>query len=174
QKSSDRGLTWSGSNVGLPFDASVNAFAVAPQTPSTLYAGTESGVFKSLDGGSTWGVTGSTPLRIRSLAIDPQTSATIYAGPFIDGLYKCGGAGASWAAANNGLSMFFVRAIAIDPVTPATVYVGGNNLFAGSGVSKSTDAGGSWSDVSSGLTDLFVSALAIDPQNPATLAAGAE
>ncbi|HEY7189415.1 MAG TPA: hypothetical protein VH436_22815, partial [Vicinamibacterales bacterium] len=30
------------------------AIAVDPQTPSTLYAGTKGGVFKSTDGGSEW------------------------------------------------------------------------------------------------------------------------
>src|SRR5206468_1255774 len=32
--------------------------AIDPVTPDTVYAGTESGVFKSVDGGATWTATG--------------------------------------------------------------------------------------------------------------------
>src|SRR2546428_12908969 len=59
-----------------PHSETINALAIDPQTPTTLYAGTSGhGVFKSADGGGNWsavntglttpygGITGSAPSR---------------------------------------------------------------------------------------------------------------
>src|SRR5207253_2905038 len=61
-KSTAGGVSWAAAGAGLPQrDASspsreVLSVAIDPQTPSTLYAGTSGGgVFKSTDGGGTWG-----------------------------------------------------------------------------------------------------------------------
>jgi hypothetical protein len=45
--------TWAAASTGLP-DVPVNAFAVDPLNSSYLYAGTDIGVFNSIDGGATW------------------------------------------------------------------------------------------------------------------------
>jgi hypothetical protein len=50
--------SWVASSTGLP-DAPVNAFAVDPLNSSYLYAGTDIGVFNSIDGGATWTAYGS-------------------------------------------------------------------------------------------------------------------
>jgi plastocyanin len=50
--------TWAAASTGLP-DVPVNAFAVDPLNPSYLYAGTDIGVFNSIDGGTTWNAYGS-------------------------------------------------------------------------------------------------------------------
>ena len=48
-KSTDGGTSW------VPTGAiAAYTFAIDPVTPTVLYAGTESGVFKSIDGGATW------------------------------------------------------------------------------------------------------------------------
>jgi len=53
-KSTNGGATWSGSSTGLT-NTSVNILAIDPQTPTTLYVGTNGGgVFKSTDGGAHW------------------------------------------------------------------------------------------------------------------------
>ena len=51
-------------------------------TPTTLYAGTWGGVFKSTNGGGNWSAvnTGLTDTYVNALAIDPATPATLYAG----------------------------------------------------------------------------------------------
>ncbi len=64
-------------NTGLA-NASVTALAIDPQTPATLYAGTDgSGLFKSTNAGGGWSAinTGLTDSSVRVLAIDPQTPA---------------------------------------------------------------------------------------------------
>ena len=89
------------------------ALAIDPQTPDTVYVGTNYGMYKSTNGGATWsainnGLTADS--QIRSLAIDPQTPSTIYAGgvtfEFLKPLgevYKSTNGGADWIAINSGL-----------------------------------------------------------------------
>jgi Big-like domain-containing protein len=50
--------TWTAASGGLP-DVPVNAFVVDPVFPSSLFAGTDVGVFNSIDGGASWTPYGS-------------------------------------------------------------------------------------------------------------------
>ena len=86
-KSVDGGITWRPINAGL-INLHVHALAIDPQTPTTLYLGTQEwpgqthgGIFKSIDGGSTWRAinAGLTDFNVIALAIDPRTPSTIYA-----------------------------------------------------------------------------------------------
>src|SRR5438477_10566441 len=82
-----------------PHSETINALAIDPQTPTTLYAGTSGpGVFKSTDGGTTWRAvnTGLDPRRCCfALAIDPQTPTTLYASTD-GGVFKSTDGGESW------------------------------------------------------------------------------
>jgi photosystem II stability/assembly factor-like uncharacterized protein len=54
-KSADFGATWTAiDGGGLPSGVPVNTIKVDPNSTSTLYAGTHLGVYRSIDGGSTW------------------------------------------------------------------------------------------------------------------------
>src|SRR5215472_13534748 len=67
-------------NIG-PDAGNVSALVMDPQNSRTLYASTDRGLFKTSDGGASWGAV-SSPKGLdgwgRSLAIDPQTSGTLY------------------------------------------------------------------------------------------------
>src|SRR5262245_40434434 len=52
-KSSDRGQTWNAVNFGFGM-SEVLALAIDPQNPTTMYAATGDGVFKSEDAGANW------------------------------------------------------------------------------------------------------------------------
>src|SRR5439155_904852 len=54
-KSTDGGTNWQPTGLAR---TNVRAIAIDPTTPTTLYAGTDSGVFKSVDGGATWSAMG--------------------------------------------------------------------------------------------------------------------
>ena len=113
-------------NIG-PEGGTVHALAIDPQTPTTLYAGTDSGgVFKSTDGGASWSAVnnGLTAAWVLALAIDPQTPTTLYAGTYGGEVFKSTNGGASWSAVNNDLTAAWVWDLAIDPQTPTTLYVG--------------------------------------------------
>src|SRR5207248_2036320 len=51
-------VTWTEVDSGIP-DVSVNAFVVDPANSSNLYAGTDRGVFKSTNGGTSWSLYGT-------------------------------------------------------------------------------------------------------------------
>jgi len=80
--SEDGGHTWT-SNRGLR-GQSIRALTAAPSDPKILIAGALSGVYRSEDGGKSWGrisPEGSTEIHeIESLAVDPKNPAVIYAG----------------------------------------------------------------------------------------------
>ena len=176
-----------------PAGESIQALAIDPTSPSTLYAGSSNcgtyvchagsatgGVFKSTDGGESWtranaGLPTVFTLNVEALAIDPVTPSTLYAGLWWrsalgavhSGLFKSTDGGGSWTETNWGLasgSFTFVLALAIDPLTPSTLYAGTND-----GVTKSTNGGGSWTKVLSGTASRDVTSLAIDPVTPSTL-----
>jgi ligand-binding sensor domain-containing protein len=133
-----------------PYGGSVRALAIDPATPSTLYAGTLTGVFQSTNSGGSWSAvkTGLNNFYVYALVIDPTTPSTLYAGTWGGGVYQSTNSGGSWSAVNIGLSgnALCVYALAIDPTTPSTLYAGTYR-----GVFQSTNSGGSWSAVNTGL-----------------------
>ncbi len=167
--------------TGGPYGAVVRALAVHPSAPGTLYAGAYGGIFKSVDSGGSWafvnvGLPNLASLWVNALAIDPTTPSTLYVGTseYRDGhgVFKSVDSGATWAAADTGLTGMSVSSLAIDPIAPATLYAG---TFGG--IFKSVDSGRSWLPVNVGLPSpghLQVNALAIDPIASATLYAGTE
>jgi photosystem II stability/assembly factor-like uncharacterized protein len=183
-KSADGGASWTAMNTGWPIEfpsgRHVNALAVDPTTPTTLYAGTHGvGVLKSTNGGRSWTATaapvpgspfwgGEYGRYVTVLAVVPTTPTTLYAGTH-GGVFKSTDGGASWAAMNTGLPHgAYVTALALDPTTPTTLYAG-----AYGGVFKSTDGGRNWTAMNTGLlSPLSITALAVDPRTPTTLYAG--
>lgn len=213
-KSVDAGASWNASEVGLPDTFPTGACAnpqivvplvVDPNDPGTLYAGLSlsqagdsscpvptlpNGVFKSLDGGSTWfhssnglprlGGPGSSHWNVLALAIDPNDSATLYAGAyepvgtnFSGRVFKSSDAGATWTDISVGIAGQDVRALLVDPADSNIVYAGtGGSIVNPSGVYKSTDAGLTWNSFSIGLPADAATALALDPHDPGRLLAG--
>ncbi|MFL6276546.1 MAG: SBBP repeat-containing protein [Blastocatellia bacterium] len=169
-KTTDGAADWAAINNGLPVYRQVNALAVDPQTPSTVYAAASSVfVYKSTDGGNTWNSasSGLPQTTFYALAINPATPSTLFLATQ-RGVYRSTDAGASWAGAS--LLMSATYSLAIDPVNPANVYAGRNN-----GIYKSTDGGSNWTTPSfygEGYVPGQVHALAIDPNSPSTLYMG--
>ena len=198
-KSTNGGGNWTAINNGLlasgfvttnfAQNLSIWALAIDPLTPTTLYAGTDDGLFKSTDGGGNWSfltmtVSGAVVVEgsVDTLAIDPTTPTTIYAGclAVTGGLFKSTDGGATWTAVSSGLPgapVPSVTALAINPLTPTTLYAvvdleassAPNILNAGHDVFKSTDGGKSWTSASTGQSGTIVASLAIDPATPTTL-----
>jgi hypothetical protein len=174
-KSTVAGAAWTPVGLGLGVAGFVYSLAIDTQAHDLVYAGTDTRLFRTTDGASTW--SGASPgfgrVDIYALAIDPLTAGTVYAaasdtGPgFGVGVYKSTDRGGTWTAANAGLAGVDLRALAIDPVTPTTVYAGGNTFF------KSVNGGASWAASGNGLpAGGFVQCLAVDRQSPATIYAG--
>ena len=92
-RSTDAGVHWEAIGGGsLPTTINIQALAINPsrRRPSILYAGTDSGVFRSADGGITWrGISNGLPARahVSALLFDAKGS-TLYASITNGGVYK--------------------------------------------------------------------------------------
>ena len=172
-KSADGGANWVVSSAGLTSSA-VRSLVVDPRTPSTVYAGTDSGpvggVFKSIDAGRSWSRLGNSPPATTVLAIDRQAASTLYAGTERTGVFKTTDGGATWNRMSEGLAIQGVMTLAVDPRTSGTVYAGGR-LEPGSpsGLARTTDGGTHWVSVVASPTPAPVLSLAMDPKNPSTI-----
>ena len=137
-KSTDGASSWTAVNSGLPSGSagrSVFSIAVDPKNPATLYIGLawgetynpyRSGLFKSIDGGTSWKQL-STGLPQGSsfgpLAIDPRDRATVYLGTDT-GVLRSTDGGETWSVVNSGLPGISVSKLALDPQHPNRLYAG--------------------------------------------------
>jgi len=135
--------------------ANVHVRALA-QIGTTLYAGTDAGVFL-YNSGTIWTAknAGLTNTDVLALAAADQN---FFAGTNNGGVYLSPDGGANWSEKNNGLTATTINAL----------LVSGANLFAGTsgkGVCLSADNGKTWSERNNGLTNTTVNALAVKDQN---------
>jgi photosystem II stability/assembly factor-like uncharacterized protein len=163
----DGGTTW---QLVLSRGDSAGAvdLALDPANPKTIYAalwatrrppwyiyapsnGPGGGIFKSIDGGSTWApLTNGLPaegLGRIGLAVAPSAPRRVYA--IVDakagGLFRSEDAGATWARASGDTRVWtrgwYFEKVAVDPRNADTLYVSNTSIY------KSTDAGKSWTPI---------------------------
>ena len=170
-KSTDGGASWHATNSGIPTTA-IEAFAIVPSSPQTVYAGTDGGIFKSADGGAHWTLANpDTPMpTVRSLAIDPASVQTLFAGTD-RGVFRSTDGGAHWSGvsgANPFLAIAQVHGIGVDPTAHTHVY-----LATSRGFWKSDDGGTTWTESDAGLPSTAgqpnVPAVAIEPGSPSKI-----
>jgi len=165
-KSTDSGQSWH--PIGDSFmSPAVNAIAVDPHDPNTVYAGTGEisefgdsdrgvGVYKSTDGGASWQLYGSSLFidhDIATLVVDPTDSLRVYAAVVGEwkqnqGMGLSDDGGQTWKLALQGAN---VSDLIVDR---------SGDLYAavkGTGVLYSADHGATWTNASAGLpqTDPF-------------------
>ena len=123
-KSTNSGVTWVGANVAQtgPF---VRSVSVSPHTAGVVYAEGDQGLFKSVNGGTSWT---PVPNRRGRIVFDPVSPTTLYLlstsfNP-VDGLLKSTDNGQTWIPMNKGLNSLVVTALAIDPSRPSTLHLG--------------------------------------------------
>ena len=148
---------WEELDNGLPELPEVHALAVHPDDPDVIFAGTQDGPYRSLDGGNTW----ERPdfpkggAMIWSIAFHPTRRGVMYAGAAPVALYRSEDDGESWEKLEAARSPehcpmgFPTRVIRI--CGDASV---GDDVYAGlevSGVLRSADGGDTWSDMSEGI-----------------------
>ena len=155
-RSDDGGNRWSGASRGLRI-GDVRVLVTDPRSSSTLYAGSQLGLFKSIDSGNNWtaindGLTKTTPIvpypaydpayGVRALVIDPANSSTLYA-VLESGLFKTTDGGNSWNLVRSG----YVGGLAFDPADPSTIYAAAHSVI------KSRDGGITWTELNLGAND---------------------
>src|SRR5438034_6257169 len=108
-----------------PHSETINALAIDPQTPTTLYAGSSGhGVFKSTDGGGNWSAVNTgltTPygaIWVNALRSEEHTPTTLYAASSGGGVFKSIDGGGTWSAINTGVHTTGVGAVLTAPMVP--------------------------------------------------------
>ena len=137
-----RGLdcAWERADTGIVGFDPIGEIVIDTSDAQTLYAANDSaGVYKSIDGASSWtlfdaGVSSSANLI--NLAVDSPNPLTVYAGGDPGGVYKSIDGGQTWALSSNGLTSNNIVGVAVDPNDSMTVHA-----FGIGGVFKSMDAG---------------------------------
>ncbi|HEY5705402.1 MAG TPA: hypothetical protein VIS96_07495 [Terrimicrobiaceae bacterium] len=153
----------------------VNALAIDPENPSTLYVTTREGVFKSVNSGETWrALNAATETHLNdALVIDPKDSSILYGigrGVQSGGLYESADAGESWSEVKTDLHPVVLNCmsrssgLAIDPKEPAKLYLIGPDFWV------SEDRGRHWRRLDNSESPVLT--LAIDPKEPSTLYLG--
>ena len=178
-RSSDGGETWEelplrdapgSDNWFLPYSpraGAVRTFARHPDAPDMIYAGVEvGGVFRSKDGGDSWGQTSrAVSADVHSVIVRPDDPETVYAATN-DGVYRSRDAGASWQQLSRG----YTRGVAIPPDSPDRVIATpGPGPGGASRVIISDDGGDTWTDGPDDALWTTVDYLILHPKAPGLL-----
>ncbi|MCC7052626.1 MAG: hypothetical protein IT355_05125 [Gemmatimonadaceae bacterium] len=200
------GGVWKTTNAGTTFtpvfDAqstySIGAITIDPVNPNVLWVGTGEnnyqravgygdGVFKSVDGGTTWSNVGlKASEHIGRIVIDPTDPDVVYVaaqgpawrGGGERGLYRTGDGGRTWTRILGGGEWVGVNDAQLDPRNPkillATTQVRQRRVWGQvsggpeSAIHRSTDGGTTWTKVTGGLPteEMGRIGLAISPKDP--------
>ena len=136
--------------------------------PTTVYAGTASGVFRSLNSGGFWANTGSLfEDDILCLLVDTGIPDRIFIGTDDGGVFGSLDGGAGWTAHTSGMTAVTIHDLVHDPKLPSTVYA----ATAG-GFRRSLDRGVTWTLRSGSLPDGPLYDIEPLPDQPSRLYAG--
>jgi hypothetical protein len=207
------GGVWKTTNAGTSWTPltdtqsilSNGAIAVAPSSPSTIYAGTgESslsndslygrGVLKSTDGGATWTLLGNSVFNYESIAkivVDPANANNVYVAASVAGLngvgtgnigvWKSINGGTTWTNTTAGvpnINIYFdaFSDLVIDPSNSQTLYTSEWSPFqdnnGAAGLYKTVNGGATWTLLGGGAPSGFGvgrESLAISKSSPQTI-----
>jgi photosystem II stability/assembly factor-like uncharacterized protein len=172
-KSTNKGNSWFNIPVPSSFPTSFIApYVLANDNPQVLYAG-RAIIYKSINGGQSWGATnngnaldGNPAI---AMAISQQNSDIVYVAtaPFKTrgGIFRTLDGGDNWSNITGILPDRFPADLGVDPGNDNTVYI----TFSGFGeahVFKSQNFGDTWENIENGLPDVPTSAVIVDPAKP--------
>jgi photosystem II stability/assembly factor-like uncharacterized protein len=125
-----------------------------------LFVGTENGVFRSTDDGTSWAPTGLKNTMVFSLAVKliGGSDTALFAGTWFGGMFRSTNHGDSWTQVDFGLRNHSVRSLAVCDT----------NIFAGTdsgGVYLSPNNGEYWVPVNDGLANIFVNYISVFDTN---------
>lgn len=171
---SDRGVSWTDTSVGLP-GLPVLTVLADPVTAGTIYAGTAGGgLYRSTDGAASWQHTpisalafGLTTDNVLAALVHPADPARILVGTGAGEVYRSADGANSFAAATTSLGIANVLDLAGDPLDDQIVLAATEDGFY-----RSTDGGDTWTESSTGLTERRLVAVEVDPADPTHLFVG--
>ena len=143
---------------GLPTNPQVRALLVHPEDPAVVYAGTQSGVYRSGDHGDSWESLGAPQGNVWSLAVHPQEPGVLFAGYEPCAIYRSEDGGESWSETRTKDVVFphitmnpkaiakRVIGMAIDPSNAMDMYA----AIEVGGLLASRDGGEGWESITDG------------------------
>ncbi|MGB2962950.1 MAG: hypothetical protein WBB69_03095 [Anaerolineales bacterium] len=158
--SQDGGSNWV-NITGKEFqDLPVTDLSIDSTDANIVYAATQGGLFKTIDGGTSWtpipSLSGGEP--VRTVGLSPADPQRILAGVQSRGLYLTEDGGVTWRQVTAGLEPNGNhRDIIFDPTNPEIVYTSDIS----SGVYRSEDGGLTWLKLYQGLTTRMMTSLSI-------------
>ncbi|MET1260240.1 glycosyl hydrolase [Flagellimonas sp. DF-77] len=168
-RSDDGGKSWQ--HLGLKTSEHIGKIIVHPEHPEIVYvaaigplwsAGGERGLYKTVDGGSTWEavLTVDTHTGVNDVVMDPRNPDVLYASTFQrrrhvftyigggpgSGIHKSTDGGSTWKKINKGLPKTTLGRIglAISPADPEYLYAIVEAAQGKGGFFRSTNRGASW------------------------------
>ncbi len=153
--SPDAGRSWTRHRAPFPLNSRIQALVAHPTEAHTVFAGGDTGLFVSHDGGARWeriGADGALPT-IWSLAVDPVDPDILFAGTRPSGVYRSRDGGRHWeklaigAARECSIGEAFVTSLVVDPDDHRMVWAGVEI----DGVFRSRDGGDTWTHLDGGF-----------------------
>ena len=184
-KSIDGGQNWTLSSSGLALPAARQVNSIGQSLlASDIYLATDDGIYKTTDGGATWGPMlkvydgTNAPLPFNSVRVDPADDLTVWASAVhldpdgtvlpSSGIYKSVNGGTSWTLVYGGK-----RAIAVRPEANGRVVAGLNRTLGDPVFVASIDGGATWQPFIDGTTTMDANGLSRNrPHTDAHLAIG--
>jgi photosystem II stability/assembly factor-like uncharacterized protein len=159
------GENWAKKMEGMREVLMVVTLGMDPTRPSTLYAGTSGGVYKSIDQAGHWEqvnnglvppgmVKTSRALNVTAVLVDPFGPDTVYAAT-LSGIYKTTDAAKSWTRIGESLPDQMIVAMVVDRARKGVLYLAGRD-----GVHRSEDGGMTWKTANNGFTTTNIRSLA--------------
>jgi photosystem II stability/assembly factor-like uncharacterized protein len=145
-KSMDGGITWVFVNSGME-NLTVGDLLVDPTDENRLFAASNSGVFRSLNGGDSWEQVSSNTQNYKDLCFHPTNTEIIYStgqGRF----WRSEDGGDNWDYINDGINPSTRMCIAVTPAAPDHVYVLSTGTYEFRAFFKSTDSGLNFEEMS--------------------------
>ena len=176
--------SWAGSGTWTsngPDGGTVYEVRFDPNTPTTMYATTRGGFFRSDDGGITWNASndGLVDVTNSPLVIDAESPGHLYVFDYGNRLYRSTDYGQSWIPTGYVLPPGQYPWFAVDePGSTGRFFITASNGALTPPASplllKTSDSGSSFLPPGSGLPNTGFYGIAIDPGSPNRLLAGVE
>jgi photosystem II stability/assembly factor-like uncharacterized protein len=122
-RSADGGGSWERRDTGVG-GKQVLSVALDPAAPSTLYAATDKGLYRSIDAGRTWKLLPKMAGAVTQVVTAPTTPTGVYAFLSGSGVMRSTDRGQTWTPARSGLGALPILDLVVDPDDPQHLYAG--------------------------------------------------